>query len=48
MGNTSTGNHINLFGIQSLPPDTIKDQDYDKLIAWAKTNGRFHTIQSPG
>jgi hypothetical protein len=47
MGNTSTGNHINLFGIQSLPPDTIKDQDYDKLIAWAKTNAGFIQFNHP-
>jgi hypothetical protein len=46
-GNTATGNHINVLGIQSLPPDTIKDKDYDKLIDWATSNARFIQFNHP-
>lgn len=46
-GTTKTGNHINAFGIRSLPPDTIKDKDYREFIAWVKDNAEFIQFNHP-
>ncbi|MCI0364797.1 MAG: hypothetical protein L0219_13030 [Phycisphaerales bacterium] len=46
-GNTSTGNHINVFGAPQLPPDTIHDADYDALYEWAKTHAPFVQFNHP-
>ncbi len=46
-GTTATGNHVNVFGASDLPPDTIKDKDYDELYAWAKANAEFAQFNHP-
>lgn len=46
-GNTATGNHVNIFGSQTLPPDTIKDANYDALYAWAAQNAEFLQFNHP-
>jgi hypothetical protein len=46
-GNTATGNHLNLAGLRVLPPDTIKDQDYDQIYAWARNNAEFVVLNHP-
>lgn len=46
-GNTATGNHVNVLGAPDLPPDSIKDKDYDKLYAWAKANAEFAQFNHP-
>lgn len=46
-GNTATGNHVNVFGLAELPPDTIKGADYDDLFAWAKTHAEFVQFNHP-
>ena len=46
-GNISTGNHINVFGAKSLPPDDIKDKGYDDLYTWAKDNAEFVQLNHP-
>ena len=46
-GNTASGNHLNVFGSDTLPPDSIKDQDYDALYAWAGDNAEFVQLNHP-
>lgn len=46
-GNTATGNHVNLIGARALPPDTIRDGDYDKLYDWARTHCEFVQFNHP-
>lgn len=46
-GNTATGNHVNVFGLPVLPPDSIKDKDYDELFTWAATNAKFVQFNHP-
>lgn len=46
-GTTKTGNHVNLIGPKTVPPDSIKDSDYNKLFAWAKTNAEFIQMNHP-
>jgi hypothetical protein len=46
-GNTATGNHVNVLGATSLPPDAILDVDYDALFAWARTNAEFIQLNHP-
>ena len=46
-GTVATGNHINIFGAATLPPDTIADTEYDELFAWVKTAARFAQCNHP-
>jgi hypothetical protein len=46
-GTEATGNHINAFGIKTLPPDTILDAHYDKFIEWTRTNAEFAQFNHP-
>ncbi len=46
-GNTASGNHLNVFGAQALPPDTILDADYDDLYERAKDNAKFIQFNHP-
>lgn len=46
-GNTATGNHVNIFGSRTLPPDTIKDTQYDALYTWAAQNAEFLQFNHP-
>jgi hypothetical protein len=46
-GNMSVGNHINIFGAQSLPPDTILNVEYEKLHAWIALNAEFAQFNHP-
>jgi hypothetical protein len=46
-GNTATGNHVNLLGARKLPPDSIKDAQYDDLFVWASTNSEFVQFNHP-
>lgn len=46
-GNTATGNHVNVFGPTELPPDSIKDAEYDKLYAWAASKAEFVQMNHP-
>jgi len=46
-GTTKTGNHVNVFGAKTLPPDTIADADYDELYAWAAGNAEFVQFNHP-
>ena len=46
-GNTASGNHVNVFGIEQLPPDSIKDKDYDDLFVWAANNAEFIQLNHP-
>lgn len=46
-GNTATGNHVNVLGARELPPDTIKDVNYNDLYDWAKTHGEFVQFNHP-
>lgn len=46
-GNTATGNHVNVFGLAQLPPDSIKDEDYDDLFSWAAANAQFVQFNHP-
>lgn len=46
-GNTATGNHVNVFGLVELPPDSIKDADYDDLFTWAAINAQFVQFNHP-
>lgn len=46
-GNSATGNHVNLFGAAELPPDAIKNADYDKLYAWAAEHAEFAQFNHP-
>ena len=46
-GNTATGNHVNVFGANVVPPDTIADTDYDELFEWAKLNAQMVQFNHP-
>ncbi len=46
-GNMSVGNHINIFGAQSLPPDDVKNIEYEKLHAWIAANAEFGQFNHP-
>lgn len=46
-GNIATGNHLNVFGASTLPPDTILNKEYDKLYAWAKQHVQFVQFNHP-
>ncbi len=46
-GNTATGNHLNIFGSRTPPPDRIKDKDYDDLYEWAKQHAEFVQLNHP-
>lgn len=46
-GNTKTGNHVNVFGAKTLPPDTIANAAYDELFAWTKDNAQFVQFNHP-
>lgn len=46
-GNTSTGNHLNVYGSPTLPPDTILDKEYNELLSWARANAKFITFNHP-
>lgn len=46
-GTVATGNHINIFGATTLPPDTIDDDDYKELYAWIGSNARFAQWNHP-
>lgn len=46
-GNTATGNHVNVFGAATLPPDTILGRRYDELFSWAATNAEFIQLNHP-
>lgn len=40
-GSVASGNHINVFGANSLPPDHIKENDYHLMYEWALKNADF-------
>ena len=46
-GNTATGNHVNVFGADELPPDTVLDADYNELYDWAIANAEFVQFNHP-
>ena len=46
-GNMATGNHVNMLGAKAVPPDDIKNKDYDKLFEWAKQNCEFIQFNHP-
>lgn len=46
-GNTATGNHVNIFGADELPPDSVLDADYDELYDWAKGKAEFVQFNHP-
>lgn len=46
-GNIATGNHINLIGADALPPDSIKDVQYEKIYTWAKDHCQFVQFNHP-
>jgi len=46
-GNTATGNHVNLIGAKMLPPDSIKDKEYDEIYTWAVANCEFVQFNHP-
>ena len=46
-GNTATGNHVNVFGANRLPPDATLDEEYDDLYAWASDHAKFVQFNHP-
>lgn len=46
-GTTSTGNHVNLFGLRELPPDSILDAEYEELFDWAGGHAEFIQFNHP-
>lgn len=46
-GNIATGNHVNVFGAEDLPPDTILGTEYDELYEWSKENAEFVQFNHP-
>lgn len=46
-GTIATGNHLNIFGADTLPGDGITDTEYDDLIRWAATNADFVQMNHP-
>ncbi len=46
-GTINVGNHINVFGAKHLPPDSILDKDYNKLIEWAASHADFAQYNHP-
>lgn len=46
-GHMATGNHINILGAQSLPPDDILNVEYDKLHNWVRQNAEFAQFNHP-
>lgn len=46
-GTIATGNHLNIFGSETLPWNHITDEDYDDLIRWAAKNAAFVQMNHP-
>jgi hypothetical protein len=46
-GNTATGNHVNVFGAPTLPPDTILGSQYNALFTWAAANAECIQLNHP-
>lgn len=46
-GTIATGNHLNIFGANALPDQSIADSDYDHLIRWAAENADFVQMNHP-
>jgi hypothetical protein len=46
-GTEGLGNHVNIFGSKTLPPDTILNAEYEKLYAWGATNALFANFNHP-
>lgn len=46
-GHMATGNHINILGASSLPPDGILNVEYDELHAWIRQNAEFAQFNHP-
>ncbi len=46
-GTIGTGNHINIFGADSLPPSSIDDDDYKDLYTWIANNAAFAQFNHP-
>jgi hypothetical protein len=46
-GNSATGNHVNVFGAPTLPPDSIANREYDELYAWADLSAEFLQLNHP-
>lgn len=46
-GNTATGNHVNVLGLQELPPDTILNTDYHELYDFAKNQNAIIQFNHP-
>ena len=46
-GNTATGNHVNVFALDELPPNSVEDRDYDELYEWVKTHAAFVNFNHP-
>ena len=44
-GNTATGNHVNIINPRELPPNSIKDKDYDDLLH-PYTNTAYRSLSS--
>ena len=46
-GTTATGNHVNVFGLDRLPPNTISNAEYEELYDWVATNAEFMQFNHP-
>jgi hypothetical protein len=47
-GTTAIGNHVNLIGVKGLPPDSIRNEEYNELYAWARNgNVEFLNFNHP-
>lgn len=46
-GTIATGNHVNIFGAGSLPPNSIKDTEYEELHTWILNNAQFAQWNHP-
>jgi hypothetical protein len=46
-GDTATGNHVNVLGAPSLPPDAILDRQYDALFRWARDHAELIHLNHP-
>jgi hypothetical protein len=46
-GTEKLGNHVNIFGSKTLPPDSILNKEYDELYTWAAKNALFANMNHP-
>ena len=46
-GTIGTGNHVNIFGSLTLPPESIKDDEYKELYTWVENNAKFAQWNHP-